>query len=56
MGVIRSVELCPRENERLLVRAFSLPGLIGTPRESNTHNSPRLCVVRPGYKALNIEK
>ncbi|MDR0948138.1 MAG: hypothetical protein LBM69_01315, partial [Lachnospiraceae bacterium] len=52
LGVIRSVEMRPRENERLLVRAFSLPGLIGTPRESNTQNCPLLCSVRPGYTAL----
>ncbi|MDR0948107.1 MAG: hypothetical protein LBM69_01160 [Lachnospiraceae bacterium] len=40
MGVIRSVEM------------ETMPGLIGTPRESNTQNSPRLCAVRPGYTAF----
>ncbi|MDR0948080.1 MAG: hypothetical protein LBM69_01025 [Lachnospiraceae bacterium] len=56
MGVIRSVEMRPSENERLLVRSFLLLGLIGTPRESNTPNSLRLCAVRPGYTTLYIEE
>ncbi|MDR0948437.1 MAG: hypothetical protein LBM69_02820, partial [Lachnospiraceae bacterium] len=56
LGVIRSVEMRPRENERLLVRAFSLFGLIGTPRESNTQNSLRLCAVRPVHTTHNVEE
>ncbi|MDR0949764.1 MAG: hypothetical protein LBM69_09655 [Lachnospiraceae bacterium] len=55
MGVIRSVEMRPSKNERLLVRSFLLLGLIGTPRESNTQNCPLLSLVRPGYTVLDVE-
>ncbi|MDR0949949.1 MAG: hypothetical protein LBM69_10590 [Lachnospiraceae bacterium] len=41
-GAFRSVEMRPSENERLLVRSFLLPGLIGTLRETSTPNSPTL--------------
>jgi hypothetical protein len=32
----------------------TMHGLIGTLRESNTQNSPRLCAVRPGYTAFEM--
>ncbi|MDR0949839.1 MAG: hypothetical protein LBM69_10040 [Lachnospiraceae bacterium] len=50
------MEMRPSKNERLLVRSFLLPGLIGTPRESNTPNCPLRCAVRPGYNALNVQR